>query len=315
MRELKTFLKQKKWMRRCGECKCLLLNAWRCGEFCGCGEGDTLILNGIDNAFIMPGTEENFRIFANSTYIAVTNDDGMNYYFIASEAGRTSLPASAEYEYVVVDADAYATLSAALARADEASDASGAQAETTLTTAEKAIIVNAYKEVANSSVYFKRDGEGDSSKPLELEFDVYGYSKQHLGKMSVTNIKGNAALYIGDDNEALMDYIAKAIAQPHTEIFVDYKLSKSIREAFAVTITQSVISGNVIRVHSDVEWLYDLSAESDGTFIATAGDWIDWVDEGKQIEVQPLLSNSLVDYTYLMTVSIMEIYQLLKLQS
>lgn len=183
-------------MRRCGECKCLLLNAWRCGEYCGCGNEGTLTLNGIENSFIMPGTEENFRIFANTSYIAVTNDDGMNYYFIASEADRTSLPASAEYEYVVVDADDYATLSAALARADEASDANGVQAETILTAEEKGIIVNAYKEVANSSVYFKRDGEGDSASPLELEFDVYGYSKQHLGKMSVQSIKGNAAVYV-----------------------------------------------------------------------------------------------------------------------
>lgn len=89
-----------------------------------------------------------------------------------------------------------------------------------------------------------------------------------------------------------MDYISKVIAHPHTEIFVDYKLSKSIREAFAATITQSVIAGDAIRVHSDVEWLYDLSAEDDGTFLATAGDGLDGVEEGTVIEVPASYFNS-----------------------
>ena len=38
-RQLKTFLKNKKGMRNCNECKCILLGLWRCAdEFCGCWE-------------------------------------------------------------------------------------------------------------------------------------------------------------------------------------------------------------------------------------------------------------------------------------
>lgn len=45
-RTLKTFLKQKKGMWKCGECKCLTLNVWRCSdEFCGCGEENNNSVN------------------------------------------------------------------------------------------------------------------------------------------------------------------------------------------------------------------------------------------------------------------------------
>lgn len=39
MRQLKNLMKAKKPMWRCGECKCVTLQAWKCAdEFCGCGE-------------------------------------------------------------------------------------------------------------------------------------------------------------------------------------------------------------------------------------------------------------------------------------
>lgn len=45
-RQLKTYLQEKKGMWRCGECKCLLLNARRCAdEFCGCGEENNNSIN------------------------------------------------------------------------------------------------------------------------------------------------------------------------------------------------------------------------------------------------------------------------------
>lgn len=46
MRQLKNFLNQKKGMWKCGECKCLTLNARRCSdEFCGCGEENNNSVN------------------------------------------------------------------------------------------------------------------------------------------------------------------------------------------------------------------------------------------------------------------------------
>ena len=39
MRQLKNLMKAKKPMWRCGECKCVTLQAWKCAdELCGCGE-------------------------------------------------------------------------------------------------------------------------------------------------------------------------------------------------------------------------------------------------------------------------------------
>ena len=42
MRAIKNLMKAKRPMWRCGECKCITLNAWRCAdEFCNCGEETT----------------------------------------------------------------------------------------------------------------------------------------------------------------------------------------------------------------------------------------------------------------------------------
>jgi hypothetical protein len=42
MRQLKNFMKAKKPMWNCGECKCITLQCWRENdEFCNCGENVT----------------------------------------------------------------------------------------------------------------------------------------------------------------------------------------------------------------------------------------------------------------------------------
>lgn len=58
-RMLKTFMRNKKPMWKCGDSKCLLINSWRCSE-CGCVDNTMsgLAMDGIAMASIEPEVVE-----------------------------------------------------------------------------------------------------------------------------------------------------------------------------------------------------------------------------------------------------------------
>lgn len=277
-RQLKNFMKA----RKRGWCKCLAISRWRCGDYCNCAWENSITIFWIRNEFIMPYTNESWRVFANGSYIAVSNDNWLNYYYIADESDRSWLPAQAEYEYVIVDESLYNTLSWLIDKLGAATDEYWVDAKTATTSKETNALLEGYRWTTKVSLYFNWDWEWDTSKPSELVFDVLNFRWEKLWKMSLTSVNGKAMIYVWEDDAVLADYVSKIIAQPNTNILIDYRLSLSIRDLFDADIVDSVIVSWVIRVHSDEDWLYDLSIDDNSTpyvFTATAWDNLPWVTE------------------------------------
>lgn len=244
-----------------GRCKCLAISRWRCWDFCHCKETTNLTIYWIAQTFEIDG--EQWRIFANWTYIAITNDNGTDIYFTTS-VGYSGLPEGAEYALTIINNTQYNTLKALADRLSEASDADGVNAKTQITNEEQHLIQSNIDRAKGTTVKLTKDWD-----------EVIGIYDYHLSKklweVSVADSKyyiDGKEIYIDDseDWEVTKDYFARVFVDWVENVPVDFKISAIIRELVKKEVVNNIsyVDENNYRVtNSEWIWLYDIQIESD----------------------------------------------------
>ena len=265
-RQLKNFMKAKKRWR----CKCLTISRRRSWDFCHCAESSDFYIYWITQTFTVDWEQR--RIFANGSYIAVTNDNWTEIFF-TTESWVSDLPDDATYALVIINEDNYNILKALTDRLSEASDESWVDAVTKVSAEELHVIKSNIDRSKWTVVKLVKEDDN--------LVGIYDYTvKNKLGEVTIEDDKyyiDGKEIFIMDTEEgdAIKDYFEKVFVEWVENIPVDYQLSWTFRNIVKAKVVDSIesVDEDTLRVtDKDGVWVYDLKINSDSVTVYVVED-------------------------------------------
>lgn len=300
MRQLKNLMKAKKPMWRCGECKCVTLQAWKCAdEFCGCWEAtdDTLYFTGY--SFIMPGTNKTWYFAPHNDNIQFT--DGTTSIFIVEN--WSSISPTMIKDYIITDSESYYIFMELAYDVADNIDEYWPDAKTVISEEDKAIIVNAFNQLTSQIVYFNWDWvtyqNDKTTMPL---YNVEDYFGKKLWTQSMVETNWKFAILWGNAWTTYTNLMTELIAQWEGVMKVPYPFSATIREGLALDNIPSKgdlwASGYdcIVDSPSNLKFTLNLTDLVPWTWVlsATAWDKLPWVTEGTSVSLSSELADAII---------------------